>query len=261
MNKYQHNYSKRGRSLHDRKIRRQKANKTIAVLEDYIGDLKALSALDIGCSTGLMTELYAEKFKKIIGIDIDKPAIEFAIQNSLQTNLEFYVKDAMNTRFEDESFDVVICTHTYEHVPDSLKLMAEIYRVLKFQGVCYFAAGNRLRLIEPHYKLPLLSVIPKSFAHIYLRLFRKGDFYYENHLTLWGLRKLVSQFTIIDYTPKIIRNPEKFYVTEMLRSGSIYQKLSLAFLRIAFWISPSYIWLLQKQQQWEDNKQNDRRTY
>ncbi len=68
---------------HDRKIRRQKANKTIAVLEDYIGDLKALSALDIGCSTGLMTELYAEKFKKIIGIDIDKPAIKSAIQNSL----------------------------------------------------------------------------------------------------------------------------------------------------------------------------------
>lgn len=234
--------------MHDRKIRRQKANKTIAVLEDYIGDLKQLSALDIGCSTGLMTELYAEKFKKIIGIDIDKPAIKFAIQNSLQTNLEFYVKDAMNTRFEDETFDVVICTQIYEHVPDSTKLMAEIYRILKFQGVCYFAAGNRLCLIEPHYKLPLLSVIPKYLAHIYLRLLKKGDFYYENHLTLWGLRKLVSQFTIIDYTLKIIRNPEKFYATEMLRGGSIYQKLSLALLRIAPWISPSYIWLLQKQQ-------------
>lgn len=248
MNKYQSNFSKihPGSSLHDIAIRHQKAKKTISILEDYLEDIKPLSVLDIGCSKGLMTELYAEKFKKVIGIDIDKSAVEFAIQHISRTNVEFYVKDSMDTGFEDESFDVIICTHVYEHVPDSRKLMSEIHRLLKVGGVCYFAACNRLQLIECHYHLPLLSVVPKFLAHIYLRLLKKGDFYYEKQLTFWGLRKLVSEFTVIDYALKILRYPEKFYAAEMVTPGSLYQKSALTLLKTAFWISPSYVWLLQK---------------
>ncbi|MHC4461807.1 MAG: class I SAM-dependent methyltransferase [Planctomycetota bacterium] len=247
-NKYQHDFSRMhpDSSLHDLTIRRHKAKKTISVLEDYLGDLKQLSALDIGCSKGLMTELYAEKFKKVSGIDVDEPAVEFAIENNSRTNVEFYVKDGMATGFEDESFDVVICTHVYEHVPDSRRLMSEIYRLLKVGGVCYFAAANRLMLIERHYRLPLLSVIPKCLGNIYLRLLKKGDFYYEKLLTLWGLRRLVSEFTVIDYAFKIVRDPEKFYATEMITPGSLRQKLALGFLKVAYWLSPSYVWLLQK---------------
>ena len=234
-------------SLHDLTVRRQKAEKTIRILEDFLGDVKPLSMLDMGCSKGLMTELYAEKVKKVVAIDIDVAAVEFAIQNNSQTNLEYYVKDSMETGFEDESFDIIICTQVYEHVPDSSKLMSEIYRLLKVGGVCYFAGANRLQLIEPHYKLPLLSVIPKFLAHIYLRILKRGDFYYENHLTLWGLKNLVSEFTLIDYTLKIVIDPEKFHATEMITPGSFLQKLALALLRKAYWLSPSYVWLLQKQ--------------
>lgn len=248
MNKYQNNFSKiyPDSSLHDFTIRQQKAKKTISVLEDYLGNLKSFSALDIGCSKGLMTQLYAEKFNKVVGIDIDKPAVEFAIENNSRANLQFYVKDSLNTGFEDQLFDVVICTHVYEHVPDSRKLMSEIYRLLKPGGVCYFAATNRLQLVECHYHLPLLSVIPKPLAHIYLRVFKKGDFYYEKLLTLRGLRRLVSGFIVIDYTLRVLKEPEKFYATEVITPGSFFQKLASALLKIAFWISPSYIWLLQK---------------
>jgi len=248
MSEYQENFSKihSDSSLHDVTVREQKAKKVISVLQDYLGDLKSLTALDIGCSTGLMTVLYAEKFRNIIGIDIDRPAVEFGIQNNSRTNAQFYVKDGMDTGFEDRAFDVIICNHVYEHVPDCTKLMAEIYRLLKVRGVCYFAACNRLRLIEPHYQLALLSVVPKAVAHIYLRVSNKGTFYYEKHLTLWGLRKLVSHFTLVDYTLKIVRNPEKFHATEMVKPRSLYQKLALTLLGIAFWISPSYVWLLEK---------------
>ena len=40
----------------------------------------------------------------------------------------------MKLSFKENSFDIVICTHVYEHVPNSKKLFDEIYRVLKPGG-------------------------------------------------------------------------------------------------------------------------------
>lgn len=245
--KYQYGFSEKHLdSMYDIKNRTQKANKTLSVLIDYFKNLKTLSLLDIGCSTGTMTKLYGKKFGKVIGIDIDKPAVEFAISNNSLKNIQYFIKDGMDTGFDDESFDVVTCSQVYEHMPNYSKRMSEIYRLLKKGGICYFAADNRLNFIEAHYKLPLLSVISKFLAHIYLRIFRKGDFYYETHFTLWGLRKLVSKFEIIDYTKKIIKNPEKYFATEMVFHGSFRQKFALAVLKLAYWLCPTYVWLLRK---------------
>jgi len=247
--KYQYGFSeKHSDTMYDIKKRTQKANKTLSVISDYFKNLKTLSLLDIGCSTGIMTRLYGEKFAKVIGIDIDKQAVEFAICNNSSSNVEYFIKDGMDTGFDNESFDVVTCSHIYEHVPDSNKLMSEIYRLLKVDGVCYFVAGNRLNFIEAHYKLPLLSVIPKFLANIYLKILGKGSFYYETHLTLWGLRKLVSEFKIIDYTKKIIKDPKKYFATEMVLPGSFKQKIALMVCKIAYWLCPTYVWLLQKKE-------------
>jgi SAM-dependent methyltransferase len=42
--------------------------------------------------------------------------------------------DVTKIGFEDEGFDVVICNHVLEHVPEDAKAMGEIYRVLKPGG-------------------------------------------------------------------------------------------------------------------------------
>jgi SAM-dependent methyltransferase len=42
--------------------------------------------------------------------------------------------DITDLPFESETFDVVICSHVLEHVPDDLKAMAEMKRVLKPDG-------------------------------------------------------------------------------------------------------------------------------
>lgn len=152
----------------------------------------------------------------------------------------------MNVNFADETFDVITCSHVYEHVPDSNKLMNEIYRLLKRNGVCYFAAGNRMKIIEGHYGLPFLSIIPKAIAHIYLKILKRGTFYYENHLSLNGLKKLISKFEIIDYTQKVIECPDKYYARDMVNPGSLKQKISIFVCKTAYWLFPTYIWLLRK---------------
>jgi 2-polyprenyl-3-methyl-5-hydroxy-6-metoxy-1,4-benzoquinol methylase len=249
--KYQHDFSAaHHEAMHDALGREQKANKMIAVLDDYFsGKLDTLTLLDVGCSTGIIANILSTRFKKVVGTDIDARAIKYATEHFSSQKLEFRIQDSMDIAYPDNSFDVIICAQVYEHVPDSRKLLSEIHRVLKPGGVCYFAAGNRLKFMEEHYKLPLLSIIPKPLAHLYLRILRRGDFYYENHLTLWGLRALVSQFAVIDYTRKIVSNPQKYHATEMIQQGSITQKLAIWVLKMAYWLFPTYIWLLKKIEQ------------
>lgn len=146
----------------------------------------------------------------------------------------------MDLSFANNSIDIVICTQVYEHVPDSKLLIPEIYRVLKKDGICYFAAGNRIRLMEEHYDLPFLSLLPKPLANIYIRIFTKETEYYENLLTYWQLLKLVKPFQIVDYTQKIFDNPEKFGYK--IRLSNIIKYVG----KFMMWLSPNYIWILKK---------------
>lgn len=174
-------------SVFNVKIREQKGRKILSVLEDYFGNrLDARSLLDIGCSSGIISNVLSHRLAVVAGIDIDAPAITYAKNNYSHDKMQFSIQDASSLAFPDQSFDVVVCSHIYEHVPDPTKLMSEIYRVLRPEGVCYFAAENRLRVMEPHYRLPLLSIIPRAVAHLYLRMLGRGFFIMKSHLLYLG---------------------------------------------------------------------------
>jgi 2-polyprenyl-3-methyl-5-hydroxy-6-metoxy-1,4-benzoquinol methylase len=236
--------------MYDEEKRNIKAGKALSVLNDFLStegkDPATLDLLDVGCSTGFMTKSYAQRFREVTGIDIDKDAVFFAGTHNRAANIRYVVSDCLHTGFDSESFDVISCTQIYEHVPDATQLMNEIGRLLRADGICYFAAGNRLNLIEGHYGLPLLSIMPKSLGHIYLRIVGKGTYYYEKHLTLMGLKRLVSNFKIFDYTKKIIEEPAYYSATDMLIPGSIKHRIALAAVRVAYFLCPTYIWILKK---------------
>ena len=246
--KYQYNFSKiLHKQMYDSVGREKKANTMIAVLKDYLRvDLKSLSLLDVGCSTGFISAYLADYFGQVFGIDIDEQAIDFARNNFKQDNLEFNKSDSQQIKFSENTFEVVICAHVYEHVPNAQKLMAEIYRVLKTGGICYFAAGNRFRIMEPHYNIPFLSAIPRPLAHAYIRMAGRSKFYYEKHLSFWGLKKLIRNFDLIDYTRLIIEKPDRFGVSYMIRPNSNKAKLAKFIIKYAYWLFPTYIWLLRK---------------
>jgi len=46
--------------------------------------------------------------------------------------------DICNLPFEDNSYDVILCNHVLEHIPDDKKAMQELYRVLKPGGMGIF---------------------------------------------------------------------------------------------------------------------------
>ena len=101
-------------------------------------------------------------------------------------------------------------------------------------------------VFEGHYGLPFLSWVPKYDADLYLRITGKGHSYYEEHRSLHGLEKLVHRFRIHDYTLSIIRDPDKFFATDLFDTRSLQYK-AVRFLApfLYRWI-PTYIWVLTK---------------
>ena len=244
---YQYNFSKNSPYLYDTDNRERKARTMLAVLRDFLDKpLSECDVLNVGGSAGVIDNFLADHAARVVGIDIDDEAINHAQQKFTKDNLEFQVADALNLPFDDSSFDVVICSHVYEHVPDPVQMFEEIHRVLRPGGICYFSAANRLMWNEPHYNLPLLAPIPRPLAHIYIRLAGKADFYHEKHLTYWGLKTLVSKFSRSDYTVRLITEPAKFQTEYMLPAGSMKARIARAVAGWFYWALPGYIWVLQK---------------
>lgn len=245
---YQYNFSEMHRgAMYNRRSRERKAQTMVAVLKDYYGaGLKSLTLLDVGSSTGLIADYLADYFGGVIGVDIDRPAVEFAKATHQKDNLEFRLADSLKIDMPDSYFNAVICAQVYEHVPNAAMMMDEIYRILKPGGVCYFAAGNRLNIIEPHYHLPFLSLVPRPLAHVYVKWSGRGSFYYEKYLSYWSLKRLVHRFELIDYTRSIIENPKRFSADYMVTPGTTKARLARWIVKHALWLCPGYIWLLKK---------------
>ncbi len=245
---YQHSYSRlQSIETFNLEKRFQKAEKILAVLKDYFGHrLSSITILDVGCSIGVAASAMGRRTKLVAGIDIDREAIRYAHHNMSAQNVYFLEGDSMCIPAADNAIDAVICSHVYEHIPEPENLMKEIFRVLKPGGACYFAAGNRFQLIEPHYRLPLLSLMPRGIANLMLRITGKGNYYFEKHLSLANLKKLTEDYICFDYTKKIIKDPVKYSATEMIVPGSGKQKIYIWLLGRFYWLCPTYLWVLKK---------------
>ena len=234
--------------MHDEEVRRVKARKIVKVLHHFLGrdDLAGLDTLDIGCSTGFIAHELALDGASSTGVDIDVPGIEAATKR-FGDQVTFLCTPGDAIPLPDESLDVVVLNHIYEHVVDPDAVVDEIYRVLKPAGVAYFGLGNKYQLIEPHYGLPLLSWLPKPAADRYIRRAGKAEEYYEKHESRSGLKRLARGFHVYDYTVPVVRNPEVFGSGDQVRSG--VARLPVAVVQALTPIVPTFIWVATKQPQ------------
>jgi len=247
---YQKDFSSLHESMFDVEMRRRKALTALCVLRNVLGAEVARSRLlNVGSSSGIMDAEFATEFGEVVGIDIDEGAVAHARNNFQRPNLRFELGDGLNIPFPEASFDALVCSQVYEHVPDQERLMAELERVLKPGGVCYFAATNRFILIEPHFRLPLLSWLPPTLADFYVRITGKGSRYYERMRSYPHLRRLVARFDVVDYTATVIGDPRAYAFDYLVRPGSLMQAVSGFVARRLPWICPGYLWILRKRPQ------------
>lgn len=241
-------YAQTWQEMYNSLSRQKKAKRMVKVFQDFLGlsKLKKLRVLDVGCSTGIIDNTLSAYFKEVVGIDSDSQAINFANKTFKNDHLKFMKGDALSLSFADNSFDVVICAHIYEHVPNSKKLFKEIYRVLKPGGICYVAAINKLWPIEPHYFLPGLDWFPKKIANAYLKLLKGIPVYDINPLSYWGLKSITKNFEITEYTQKIVTNPRCFEYENIPVVNILGWNLFSLFSPFVKYLAPTFFWLLVK---------------
>lgn len=97
--------------------------------------------LDIGCGYGRLTsELYAQGYINTVGLDFSEKMIEKGKQLHPQCDLRIWKDEALP--FPDGSVDAVILFAVLTCIPEDFKqnkLIKEIKRVLKFDGVLYLS--------------------------------------------------------------------------------------------------------------------------
>ncbi|MEE8518350.1 MAG: methyltransferase domain-containing protein [Dehalococcoidia bacterium] len=105
-----------------------------------------MQLLDCGCGLGSITVGLAEAVApgRVVGLDLDAEAIKAAGKKARElgiANVSFEVGSLYELPFDDNSFDVAYEHMVLMHVPEPLKAVEEVYRVLRPNGV--FGARDR----------------------------------------------------------------------------------------------------------------------
>lgn len=240
-------YSEIQDQMLDEEGRRTKATKIVEVVAHFLGTdrLDGLTFADVGCSVGFVADAMRERGANAIGVDIDVPGLA-AARERFGERILFLCADGERLPLPDESVDIIVFNHIYEHVVDPFKVMAELRRVLKPGGLMYLGLANRLGIVEPHYKLPFLSWLPYgTIADRYVRAFGRAEFYHERFLTRGGLKRLCRGLYVTEYTYAVIASPERFNARDVVPKA--FDKLPPAALTALQPIMPTFIWVATKQ--------------
>ncbi|MEW6618567.1 MAG: class I SAM-dependent methyltransferase [bacterium] len=101
--------------------------------------------------------------QQVYGVDIDKKAIEFCWKH-YHKGKERYKLVAVDQKypFEDEFFDIVLCTEVIEHVMNIPFFLGEIKRVLKSEGIILLSTPNYNSLLLKMLESTILELIARK---------------------------------------------------------------------------------------------------
>jgi 2-polyprenyl-6-hydroxyphenyl methylase/3-demethylubiquinone-9 3-methyltransferase len=103
---------------------------------------KKLNLLDVGCGGGLIAEPMTRLGAKVTGIDASEKNINVAKFHAEQMNLKINYLCATPEKL-DEQFDVILCLEIIEHVADVDLFIKSCAKLLKKNGIIFFATLNR----------------------------------------------------------------------------------------------------------------------
>jgi len=107
--------------------------------------LEKINVLEVGCGGGILLEEIARLGFNTTGIDPAEQSLNIAISHAKENNLniKYISASGENIPLQEKSFDVVLCCDVLEHVRDLPKVISEISRVLKDNGIFIYDTFNR----------------------------------------------------------------------------------------------------------------------
>ncbi len=149
---------------------------------------KFKDVLEIGCGLGYQSAFLSCISDRVIASDIDSgnmvkhsrglEATHNFIKKLPVNNIEILNANAESLPFEDESFDFIYCSFSFQYIPDKPKALAEIKRVMKKEGYFFcILPTTAYQLINA--KKYYLSVLKKIFKGNKKKIIGKEKVYNE----------------------------------------------------------------------------------
>ena len=91
--------------------------------------------LEVATGTGLIAVNIATSVRHVEATDFSPKMIETAKKKKAPDNITFSVEDATALSFEDNSFDAVIISNALHIMPEPVKVLSNISRVLRPKGL------------------------------------------------------------------------------------------------------------------------------
>jgi len=153
------------------------SNMAKILLEGYKGREKNTLVLDLGCGTGLLSNILVSKGFEVLGIDISLESLRLLQQRESRINT--IQADAALLPFTDGTCHAVVSLGAWRHFSDLRRVIAEVARILKEDGlliVGYFppAIGGVVHQGDSHWR--------QLLVRLYQVLIRKRG--YVDHIDL-----------------------------------------------------------------------------
>jgi SAM-dependent methyltransferase len=127
------------------------------VFLDWLAPPPGARWLDVGCGTGVFTELILDSCSPaaVTAVDPSHAQIEHARTQAVGRRAEFHVAGAQSLAFQDDAFDVVASALVINFIPDRPRALKEMRRVARPGGIVAgyvwdfaneFTAGSPLRV-------------------------------------------------------------------------------------------------------------------
>jgi 2-polyprenyl-3-methyl-5-hydroxy-6-metoxy-1,4-benzoquinol methylase len=152
--------------------------------------------LEAGCGSGGSIPHLAPLFDRVIGTDIDLPAILIAKkrceQLGVSDRVQLVAAALEQPIFPAASFDAIKCTDVLEHVQDPVRSCSLLGRALRPGGGLFVLTPNKWSIWspEPHVRLWGVQYLPPRWADAYVK-FRIG-IPYRNVANLISYRRFVT---------------------------------------------------------------------
>lgn len=192
--------------------------------------------LDAGCAWGYATRCFATRAAHAAGIDPDVTAI--AVARHRYPEIDFVQATLEDLPFDDESFDVVTCCDTLEHVADERGSLEEIWRVLRPGGVLILSTPHRglFAWLDHANYVPALRAafarrLPRTFAMVQrtrrkpCRPVAEYEWQRHRHYSLGDFRRLFETTSMSGH----------YRIERIRRSGLVVFPLALS---LTFFASP-----------------------